>query len=345
MVMCPEKSVLSIARENVIRAPRHFFSEKFSSQFSGQNTRESVAHALETEPDIQRVLAEWWSASCLESSRQQTRRNASILAAFFDASDVQSMLDLDLRAVQGYLAGLQEQGRSPKTLRNHWGAISQFCHFCLRRGILLDNPCQGVRLPKLEEKIPIYLRPDEVRLSLQIARQTDRYCEIALAIFTGLRRSELRMLQWADVDLTPGAATLLVRKSKSKKPRRVPLCRIARDALAEQQARFGELVYVFPGGKPRGGWCRPTPRGNEWWSVDALRPLQEAIPRFAELPKGSTGRGWHLLRHTFGTRCVQAKHPVDLYQVSKWIGHSSLKMTERYAHLAPGYNKAIERIV
>lgn len=280
----------------------------------------------------------------MESSRPQTIRNAAVLAEFFDHEKIQSLLDIEFTAVQHFLVYQHSRGLSPKTLKNHWGSLSQFCNYCVRRGFLLDNPCKNVRLPKIKETIPIYLTREDVREALKIARQYDRYCEVALAIHTGLRRGELRRLQWIDIDLTPGRSQLLVRESKSKRPRAVPLNQVARDALAEQKEKYGHLVYVFPRGKPRGGWTIPAPRGWDWWNA-ALEPLQSALPAFQRLPKGSTGRAWHCLRHTFATLCVQADEPIDLYQVGEWLGHSSQKMTRRYAHLAPGYNAKIERIV
>jgi site-specific recombinase XerD len=46
---------------------------------------------------------------------------------------------------------------------------------------------------------------------------------------------------------------------------------------------------------------------------------------------------WHDCRHTFASRLVMAG--VDLYSVAKLLGHKDIKVTMRYAHLAPGYLK------
>lgn len=146
-----------------------------------------------------------------------------------------------------------------------------------------------------------------------------------IAIYTGLRRSELRALQWRDVDETE----LVVRKAKSRKTRLVPLLPPARAAFA----RWRELS---PGIGPAHVW-RPM----------RVKPGEVAPPRMHR----DWDLGWrawgppilgravrvHDLRHTCASHLVQGTwgRALSLYEVKEWLGHSSIKVTERYAHLAP----------
>jgi len=54
------------------------------------------------------------------------------------------------------------------------------------------------------------------------------------------------------------------------------------------------------------------------------------------------GRGWHLFRHTFASRAVQAGVPI--YKVAQWLGHKHVATTEIYAHLSPDFDEDIEKV-
>jgi integrase len=55
----------------------------------------------------------------------------------------------------------------------------------------------------------------------------------------------------------------------------------------------------------------------------------------------ATGRGWHLLRHTFARRLAQ--QGVSLYKIAAWLGHRDIRTTQVYAHLQAAYDPEIER--
>ena len=60
------------------------------------------------------------------------------------------------------------------------------------------------------------------------------------------------------------------------------------------------------------------------------RPLGVAVKKVGTFP---SGKGWHMLRHSFASHCVMAGY--HMREVQVWMGHSTLTVTERYAHLAP----------
>ncbi len=245
---------------------------------------------------------------------------------------------LDAAAVNRYLAGVSRGGASLKTLHNHRWAIAAFLEHLVNLRILPSNPAAAVRLRKLEKRPARWLTDEEVSAAMSVARQRGTWPEVALAVASGLRLSELRRLIWMDVDSQ--RSTLLVRKAKGKRWRTVPLNRLAVAALDEQWKISGGLVHVFPARRTwRGGWAwKDAPRAANWWRK-AMAPIQDAVPKFRQA--AGTGRGWHLLRHTFASRLAQ--QGVDLYQIAEWLGHTDTRTTQMYAHLAAGYNPLIER--
>ena len=243
--------------------------------------------------------------------------------------------------VSDYLSTRLSGGASAKTIHNHCSAIRRFFGFLCERGYARTNPAAGVSLPRLHQRVARFLDDDELAETLRLARRLDIYAEVALAAYTGLRLSEIIRLQWPDVDLP--RRQLLVRIAKSRRPRTVPLCRPALAALRLQRRRTGRMLQVFPSRQTyRGGWCYvDRPRAANWWHR-AIRPIQQGVSKFRSLAPHTTGRGWHLLRHTFASRAVQSG--VSLYKLAAWLGHSDVRTTALYAHLQAGYDPDVEAV-
>ncbi|HSF69232.1 MAG TPA: tyrosine-type recombinase/integrase, partial [Nitrospira sp.] len=113
---------------------------------------------------------------------------------------------------------------------------------------------------------------------------------------------------------------------KSGKVRRVPL---SADVLALLREQFSESAYVFP------------------HAADPLKPVdaRESSKQFARRLKqaGIASATWHTLRHTFASR--QLRVGTDLVAVSRFLGHSTIQTTMRYAHHAKSaLHQAVNRV-
>jgi integrase len=137
---------------------------------------------------------------------------------------------------------------------------------------------------------------------------------VLLAMHTGARRGELLGLRWQDVDLTGRMVTFIDTKS-DRRTRRVPLNATAAQALtAWRPAKAEPEALVFPG------------RGKDA-PLTTLKTAYNALLKAAAI----TGFRFHDLRHHAASKLVQAG--TDLYVVSEILGHQSMTMTRRYAHL------------
>jgi integrase len=168
-----------------------------------------------------------------------------------------------------------------------------------------DNPCEAVRVGKYQEKPRRVLTLDEERRLIDAAAPHLRPF-IVVAIQTGLRLSELRRLEWRDVDF--GANVVTLRETKSRKVQTVPLNRIARETLLSLRCAGGP-VFTYEGrafGAPRLGIAAAARRA------------------------GIGHVSCHAFRHTCATRLLQAG--VDIRTVQAWLRHASIVTTARYLH-------------
>ena len=149
---------------------------------------------------------------------------------------------------------------------------------------------------------------------------------ILVALNTGLRRGEIFNLLWSDVNFEKRELTIEGATSKSGQTRHVQLNSQAYTILHDwQQQSNGD--YVFP--SPRTGG-RFNNIKKSWAGLRERAHIKDF--RF------------HDLRHSFASKLVAAG--VDLYTVKELMGHSSIQMTEKYAHLAPEHMAdAVEKIV
>jgi len=148
---------------------------------------------------------------------------------------------------------------------------------------------------------------------------------VLFSINTGLRRSELFSLDWSQVDLGGRLLTLSGSTTKSGKTRYLPLNSEALGILSQWQQQSTTVGLVFPSktGKP-------------------INDLRKAWLRVLSIAQIHDFR-WHDLRHHFASKLVMAG--VDLNTVRELLGHADIKMTLRYAHLAPEHKaKAVESI-
>ncbi len=142
---------------------------------------------------------------------------------------------------------------------------------------------------------------------------------IRMALHTGCRKEELLGLEWRRVDLQEGLIHLEAKHTKSGKRRAIPMNSETREALI-RRARFrakhcpgSPWVFCHKNGKRLG---------------DVKRSFVTACRR-----AGITDFRIHDLRHTCAAWLVSAG--ADLMNVRELLGHSTIRMTERYAHLAP----------
>jgi integrase len=163
----------------------------------------------------------------------------------------------------------------------------------------------------------VYLTVDESQRLVNAATVEFRPVIVA-ALYTGARHSEIANLRCRDFDVD--ANTLVITRSKSGRPRHVP--------LSDEAAKFFREISV---GRPPAQLMFVRANGQPWGKGSQDRPMHAACTAARIDPPIS----FHILRHSYASQLVQNGAPLNAVQ--ELLGHSSSRMTQRYAHLAPSY--------
>lgn len=226
---------------------------------------------------------------------------------------------IDAESIEAFKAAARESGRSPKTVNNILTVLRNL--LATARTYKRIEHIPEIRWMVCPEPDFDYLTFDEADRLVAAAEPAWRPMLI-VALNTGLRLGELTALQWDCVDLVAGR--LLVKRNlyrgvlgtpKGGRTREVPLNDRAARALQEHR-HLKKWVFSDADGQ----------------FLNAYNACQNAIARNCRRA-GLRPVGWHDLRHTFASHLVM--RGVPLKAVQELLGHATMEMTMRYAHLCP----------
>lgn len=207
-----------------------------------------------------------------------------------------------------------EDGIKINTIVRDLVVIRHLFNYAYSRKIFFGrNPVSESGLPQVNDKKERVLTVSEQDLLLKHS-SPELELIITFALNTCMRRDELLFLDWDWVDLKEGFINLPHTHSKSKKSRKVPINNVIRKILLEKKLQSDGHEYVFN--------LSDTKSGSRTW---LQREFRNACKK-----AGIEGLRFHDLRHTAATRLVEANIP--LHAVAELLGHSSIRMTERYSH-------------
>ena len=264
-----------------------------------------------------------------------------------EPSDNQIIESLNRSELRGYMVSLMEEGGlTPKSVSLHMSALSGFCSFLVKEGLMKSNPVRTISRPKIQKRLPEYYREEAIReyfnktadyASRELldtfisspesehgkALYERRLARLIISILydTGLRRSELIGLKIENIDF---ARQTLKVVGKGNKMREIPLL----TALCQEILLYLEAVEALMCGKR--SLKEPllvTFRGRPLYPVFVDRTVKTELGEV----KGITGRkSPHVLRHSIATELMN--EGTDLNSIKEMLGHSSLATTQVYTH-------------
>lgn len=215
-----------------------------------------------------------------------------------------SLTKIDRPRIRELVVQLRQDGNKDGTINSKISKLGSLLSFAVDEGLIDERPkINFMSMP--EGRIRSLSREEEEKL---FAGLTERHRHLAIfLLYTGCRLGEALNLTWDDVSDT----AISFWKTKTRKPRSVPITKQAGEALAWTRAHgwerpFGEIAY--------------STFIHQWKTAQKQAGLEhdhQVVP--------------HVLRHTCATRLAQGG--LDLMRLMLWLGHSNIKTTMRYTHM------------
>jgi integrase len=251
------------------------------------------------------------------------------LVPYFKDRELTSISRLDVHKFLAHCAQspAKKTGRSlsPKTINEHLSCLSTMLNQAKEWGYLYKNPCEGVDRLELEpEEWDFYTAEEADRwLKTCLDLEPEWYPFFLTGFRTGLRLGEMFGLEWGDIDFAK--RKIHVRRAVSGK--QVTLPKSGKRRVVEMSP---QLAQVLKGHKHLISPLVFCTGSGERLNRDRIKHPWNRITRGA----GMRQLRHHDMRHSFASQLVMKGVP--LLAVQQLLGHASLTMTMRYAHLAPG---------
>lgn len=263
----------------------------------------------------------WFSTYVITNNKPSEQLNKKMaiknhLKPFFGKMDIDKITALN---VEEFKAKKQAEGKCNKSINNYLGMLGK-CLNCAEEWGLLDKVPRIKPLKTPPQKFRFFTEAEYNQLLEETKKINQEFYEMVLfTLRTGVRVGELKALMWEDIDFKNKKVTIkrsivngIIGSPKSNKIRKIPLTNDTVEMLNAKK-RVSADFYIFNHEKSR-------------FSLN--RSLKRACKNL-ELKVG----GWHDLRHTFASKL--SNNGVALQVIQALLGHSDLKMTQRYAHLEP----------
>ena len=220
-----------------------------------------------------------------------------------------------------------------RTYNNFFGLLRAMLNKAVEWGLIASNPIKGSKPLKVPKKVR-YFSIEEID-KLRSAADLEMKLMVDIAIYAGLRRSELYYLRWKDIDMGHRVIYITAHGEfvpKNKKSGAVPI----------YSKLWAILIEIYPTAKDFDLDQYVLSREHHG---HPLNPTQILSRRFGRLAKkaGVKNACLHDCRHTFASHLIQ--QGVRLAEVKELMRHSDIQSTMIYAHLSPdSHNEAIEKL-
>ena len=329
--------------ESAIRDGRHFKTTEAKRHTLGDLVDRYVRDVMPSKPKSeahQTRQLKWWKSRIGTYTLADV--TPSLLAEYRDklASgmlDDGSMTRQVKQSARLKTKTLPVEPRAPATVLRYIAALSHAYTIAVKEwGWLDSNPMLKVTKPKQSQGRVRFLSDDEREALLRECKASnhpDLYLAVVLALSTGARQMESMGLHWDQVDLNRKVITLY--ETKNGEIRALPLVHHAYELMKERaKIRRIDTNLVFPNKRVE-KQADQTAKNKKSEKPICLRlPFEKALDR-AEVKNFR----WHDLRHSCAS--YLAMNGASLAEIAEVLGHKTLQMVKRYAHLSHAHTSKV----
>jgi integrase len=248
---------------------------------------------------------------------------------------IRDIQPINLQKIKKNLAKAE---RAPRTIQYALAIVRQVFKFAIVHNLFSGkNPADttgGVKRPDFDNRRTRLLsREEAAELLTELSmRSTDVHDMTMFSLYTGARAGEIFSLKWSDIDLKKGV--VLLKGTKSGKNRPLFLTDDLKSMLAHRRMKTAPgAVLVFPKRENK-SLSTDTPADEK--KIVQISDTFNRVVDELKLNEGITDRlekvTFHTLRHTFASWL--AMDGINPFHLKELLGHSDLKLTERYSHLS-----------
>lgn len=261
------------------------------------------------------------------------QRTESFWRQLLEFTDAQRLGDITKRDIEEFKRWRKKQGNADQTVNNALRELKALFNRAVKMGSFTGvNPVIGVDLYPIPKTMPEFHTEEELKRLLESAETHSNVLKrvVLLCGWAGLRKNELANARWEWMDFeNPKGPVIHVKRFpgfdiKDHEDRSVPMSKRIYDEFYPARQETG---FIFASGI--------RTQGKSVYRFDPKKSLIAAL-KASDL---TTRAPYQRLRHTFGSILVQ--NGVNIFKVSKWMGHSSVVVTEKHYAGLQAYDEEI----
>ncbi|MFA5780106.1 MAG: tyrosine-type recombinase/integrase [Elusimicrobiota bacterium] len=310
----------------IVDGRRHKISTKTSNRVNAEKTLHSLADKInrndffvQEEISNEEFVEKYLLYSQNHKSKGTYERDRTVINSFFKIFDL-SFCKIKPIHIEEYINNRIKAKKKHSTINREFTVLKAMFNKAIHWGYISQNPAKNIKkLPDTTKKLPRFLTIDEIKMVLAECSSW-LYNIVVCLILTGMRVGELINLTWNDINFKQQRIHIQSKDGwtpKTYEIRTIPMHPMVIDILKKLPKN---TKYVFT-----------SPEGHKLIGGNLQKRYFKKITNKLGLKDATI----HTLRHTFASHLVMKG--VDILTVSKLLGHSDIKTTMIYSHIAPDH--------